>query len=252
MEKQPGQAGVPEWAASEVSFGGWCAIPSAITAEIMAGAGFDWLCFDMQHGAIDPLVAMLHASAAGPPVMVRVPWNDPPTIMRVLDVGAAGVIVPMVNTGEEAARAAGACFYPPAGYRSFGPIRRSRHVQGDAGVLCSVMVETVEAVHNIDAIASTPGVGAVFIGPADLALSAGLAAATAAGDPGHLGRIDSVVAACTRHSVVPGTSAGGPDDVARGRKAGLRMLSLTSDSRLVAPGARELPAAVRSKDRVIT
>src|SRR5258706_16395207 len=97
MEKQPGQAGVPEWAASEVSFGGWRAIPSAITAEIMAGAGFDWLCFDMQHGAIDldTLVAMLHASAAGPPAMVRVPWNDPPTIIRVPAVGAAGGIGPM-------------------------------------------------------------------------------------------------------------------------------------------------------------
>src|SRR5258708_20560807 len=123
MEKLPGQAGAPEWAASDVSFGGWCAIPSAITAEIMAGAGFDWLCFDMQHGAIDldTLVAMLHASAAGPPVMVRVPWNDPPTIMRVLDVGAAGVIVPMVNTGEEAARAPGRRFYPPPPHPAVRP-----------------------------------------------------------------------------------------------------------------------------------
>src|SRR5258706_1458243 len=97
MEKQPGQAGVPEWAASDVSFGGWCAIPSAITAEIMADAGFDWLCFDMQHGAIDlgTLVAMLQAAAAGPPVTVRVAWDDPPTVMRVVDLGAAGVSVPM-------------------------------------------------------------------------------------------------------------------------------------------------------------
>ena len=215
----------------------------------MAGIGFDWLCFDMQHGAIGPdvLVAMLQASAAGPPVMVRVPWNDPPTIMRVLDLGAAGVIVPMINSAEEAQRAAGACFYPPYGYRSFGPIRRSRHVQGDHAVLCMVMVETVEAVRNIDAIVSTPGVGAVFIGPADLALSAGLPASIEADDPGHLERIGRVVDSCDLHSVVPGIAAGSAEAAARWRKAGIKMLSLPGDSRLVALGAADLLAAVRAQ-----
>jgi 4-hydroxy-2-oxoheptanedioate aldolase len=215
----------------------------------MAGIGFDWLCFDMQHGAIGPdaLVAMLQASASGPPVLVRVPWNDPSTIMRVLDLGAAGVIVPLVNSAEEARRAAGACFYPPDGYRSFGPIRRSRHLQGDHDVLCMLMVETVDAVRNIDAIVSTPGVGAVFIGPADLALSAGLPPSIEGDDPGHLERIARVVDSCARHSVVAGIAAGSAEGVDRWRNAGLKMLSLTSDSRLVALGATQLLAAVRAK-----
>jgi 4-hydroxy-2-oxoheptanedioate aldolase len=214
----------------------------------MARAGFDWLCLDLQHGGIGPelLVPMLQATAAGPPVLVRVPWNDPATIMRVLDLGAAGVIVPMVSTAEEARRAAGACFYPPDGYRSFGPLRRSRHVQGETGVLCMVMAETVEAVQKIDAIASTPGVGGIFIGPADLALSAGLPPSIETDDPEHLERVARVVAACERHSVVPGIAAGSAEAAAAWRGRGLRMLSLTSDARMVALGAAELLAAVRA------
>jgi len=105
----------------KAAFGGWCVVPGSFTAEVMARAGFDWICIDIQHGLMgqQDMVGMLQGVAAtAVPSMVRVPWNDPGWIMKALDAGAAGVIVPMVNSPEEAAAAAGACRYPPEGYRS--------------------------------------------------------------------------------------------------------------------------------------
>src|SRR5262245_21018103 len=138
------------WVAGRVTFGGWCSIPSSVSVELMAAAGFDWLGFDMQHSAIgggDVLPMLPAASIKDVPVMVRVPWNDPPTIMRMLDLGAAGVMVPMVSSADEARRAAGACFYAPEGYRSYGPVRRAR---ASGAPLCSVMIETIEGVEKVD------------------------------------------------------------------------------------------------------
>jgi 4-hydroxy-2-oxoheptanedioate aldolase len=144
----------PAWVSGRVTYGGWCGIPSSVSVEPMAAVGFDWLGFDMQRSAIgaDDLLPMLQAACINDvPVLVRVPWNDAASIMRVLDLCAAGVIVPMVNTAAEARQAAGACLSPPDGYRSFGPVRRRSKPP-----LCSVMIETVEAVENVDEILAVP------------------------------------------------------------------------------------------------
>src|SRR5439155_16169946 len=112
--------------------GGWCVIPGAFTAEVVARSGVEWICIDAQHGLVGygEMLSMLQAvTATGVPALVRVPWNDPGWIMKALDAGAAGVIVPMVNTPEEAEAAAGACRYPPDGYRSWGPTRASLVVE---------------------------------------------------------------------------------------------------------------------------
>src|SRR5205814_2028442 len=101
-----------------VAHGGWCMISSPFAAEIMSAAGCDWLCIDLQHGLIDEAAmrGMVQAAAIrDTPVLVRVPWNEPGAIMRALDAGAEGVIVPMVNTVAEARSAAGASRYPPLG-----------------------------------------------------------------------------------------------------------------------------------------
>ena len=146
------------WREQKATVGGWLSIGNAYTAEVMANLGFDWLCVDLQHGLIDyqDLTAMLPAiSTTETTPIVRVPWNEPYEIMKALDAGAYGVIVPMVNNREEALRAVSACRYPPLGLRSFGPIRaalyggRGYSVESNGEIACIVMIETAEALENL-------------------------------------------------------------------------------------------------------
>ena len=148
-----------------------------------ASLGFDYVCIDLQHGLNDydgmaNALAAMAGSGATP--LVRVPWNEPGIIGRALDAGAAGVIIPMVNSVDEAQRAASACHYWPTGTRSFGPIALGAR-GGFAGieaaneqVLCIPMIETREAVEQIDDILGVPGISAVYVGPADLSITYGL------------------------------------------------------------------------------
>ncbi|MEJ5222351.1 MAG: aldolase/citrate lyase family protein, partial [Tepidiforma sp.] len=171
------------WAAGDVTYGGWLSIANTFTAEVMAHQGFDWLCIDMQHGVIDypAAVAMLQVIGGTPTIpFVRVPWNEPGIIGKVLDAGAMGVIIPMVNTPEEARAAVGACRYYPEGFRSYGPTRAAYYAGADyfAGanreIACIPMIETRQALDRLDEILAVPGIDAVYVGPADLSITLGL------------------------------------------------------------------------------
>src|SRR5918997_5730131 len=171
------------WAGGRTVFGLWMTVPGSVGAEILAGAGVDYVCVDQQHGVIDydAMVPMFQAiRAEGPAPITRVLSNDPFLIMKALDAGAWGVIVPLVNDTEDAARAVAACRYPPQGVRSYGPVRAARVIgsrdpEDLAGeVLCIVMVETREGLERVEEIAATPGLDGLYIGPSDLALSLGL------------------------------------------------------------------------------
>jgi 4-hydroxy-2-oxoheptanedioate aldolase len=177
-----------KWEAGEPAFGMWAAIPSSLTAELAARVGYDYVCVDLQHGLSDEraMLSIFHATgAAGCPSLVRLAWNEPWLIMRALDLGAAGVIVPLVGSGAEAARAVQACKYPPHGNRSYGPIRAAEVVGSAApddlagAVLCFVMIETRDGLDRVHEIAATPGLDGVYIGPSDLALGLGHAPGTA-------------------------------------------------------------------------
>lgn len=162
--------------------GYWIASDNPAGTERIAGVGYDYVCVDGQHGLLDysGWLAALTAidsrhRAAG---LVRVPSSDPFWIGRALDAGAYGVIVPLVNTAEEAARAVQACRYPPDGVRSFGPSRSSLRVGPDAAtanrsVSCLVMIETAEGLRNLDEICAVPGLDGLYIGPSDLTLALG-------------------------------------------------------------------------------
>ncbi len=153
------------WAAGETAFGGWCCLGSAFSAELLGSLGFDYVCVDCQHGltgydAMWPMVQALRGTGATP--VVRAPANDGPWLGKALDAGAEAVIVPMVNSAEEALRAAAACRYAPEGVRSYGPVRAGLLLGDDAAavnraVTCLVMIETVAAVAVADAICATPG-----------------------------------------------------------------------------------------------
>ena len=242
------------WDAGSLTLGGWCHIPSAFAAEVVARAGYDWVCIDMQHGLIgyEQMVHMLQALAiTSTPAFVRVADSDPTGIMLSLDAGAQGVIVPMVSSPQEGAAVVRACRYPPSGNRSWGPIRAALGVEGlsndviNHSVICCVMVETAEGVENIEAIAALPGIDAVFVGPRDLALSSGFPPSLEATDPRHRAQIDTVLRACKSTGVVAGTFCANSDMAAQWIAAGFKMLALSSDSRLLRHAAEQFIGAVR-------
>ncbi|MBT3939470.1 MAG: 2,4-dihydroxyhept-2-ene-1,7-dioic acid aldolase [Pelagibacterales bacterium] len=163
---------------------GWSSIANTFNSEILAVSGFDSVTIDMQHGLVgyQKVVEMLQAiSGYNITPMVRVPWNDPSMVMRCLDAGAYGIICPMVNTKEECEKFVAACRYPPKGNRSFGPIRARMYAGDDYfkhandTLLNFAMIETSEAVDNLDKILSVEELDAVYIGPSDLAVTMGYA-----------------------------------------------------------------------------
>ncbi|MFK5581830.1 HpcH/HpaI aldolase family protein [Serinicoccus sp. LYQ131] len=240
------------WDRGETAKGAWCASPSAVVAEALATVGFDYVCADMQHGVADysDVVPMMQAiSGQGATPVVRVPANDAAIIGRVLDAGALGVIVPLVSTPEDAARAVAACRYPPLGGRSYGPVRAST-VTGSKDpadlnqVICAVMVETQEGLDRVDEIAATPGVDVIYVGPADLSLALGLPPAYEHEDPVHADAVAKIQSACDRHGVVAGVHCTGGEMGARRISQGFRMTTLVNDLALVRSGGTHELAAV--------
>lgn len=241
-----------QWRAGGATVGGWLSIGSPFAAEVMAHAGFDWLCLDLQHGPIDQgqATAMLQAIGTTPTVpLVRVPWNDPAAIMRWLDAGAGGVVVPLVNDREQAERAVAACRYPPEGSRSSGAYRAmlawGTEYQRSANdeVACIVMIETAEALANLDAILSTPGVDAVYVGPADLAYGVGLEPGS--DDPRLAEAIERVLDAARRHGVASGIHTNSAAQTAEYLRMGFQMVTLGSDRGFMRSRAESELAAAR-------
>ncbi|MBX7111929.1 MAG: 2,4-dihydroxyhept-2-ene-1,7-dioic acid aldolase [Dehalococcoidia bacterium] len=243
------------WREGRPTVGAWLTANSAFNAESLAHVGFDWLCIDLQHGIVDyaDAVTMLQAISTTEVVpLVRVPWNDPATIMKVLDAGASGVVVPLVNNGEEAARAVAACRYPPLGIRSSGPAR-ARMVNGadyveaaNSEVACVVMIETAEALTRLDEILGTPGVDAAYIGPADLAFAIGLPGKGDNPHPRHLETVQTIVEACQRHGVAPGIHTNSVEYTQKYLDLGCLMVTLGSDTGFMTAKASADLKTVRS------
>jgi 4-hydroxy-2-oxoheptanedioate aldolase len=243
-----------KWAAGEAALGAWLAIPSTISAEIMARLGFDWLTIDLQHGLIDfnRMVEMLQAIATTPTTaIVRVPVGEASWIGRVLDAGAAGVIVPLVDNADEARAAVEACRYPPRGKRSYGPfraayIRDGRYTtQVDQEVVCLVMIETRDGIDNLEAILDVPGIDGVFVGPNDLSLALGLSPGSDQEAKVFTDAIDRIVAGCRARNLIAGCAS--TATVAKKRLAqGFRFVEVSRDSSSMVRAATEDLASVRA------
>lgn len=242
------------WASDRAALGSWCAMPGGFGAELMAAPGVDYICIDQQHGLIDypDMVEMLRAiEGRGAVPFTRVPANEPWLIGKALDAGIQGIVVPMVNSGADAARAVAACRYGRGGLRSYGPLRASMtmdsrdiDVLGDE-VLCFVMVETREALDNLDQIAATPGLDGIYVGPADLALGLGLAPDLDKSEPEHVAAVTRIMETCQRHAIVPGIQCGAGKAARAQVDRGFRMVTFAKDSALVTAGlARELADAL--------
>ena len=225
------------WAGGARTLGAWLAIPSIVAAETTARTGFDYVCADLQHGALDyaDSVGLFQAVLiAGSTPIARVPWNEPGVVGKVLDAGAEAVIVPMVNTAEQAAAAVRAARYPPLGARSFGPTvsgARSSNYAATANDVVAVipMIETVEALGHLDDILSVPGVDAIYVGPADLSLSLGLPPGNNDDQESFREALATIVAGCRRHGIVAGIHATG-SLTARRLEQGFAMVTVTSDT----------------------
>jgi 4-hydroxy-2-oxoheptanedioate aldolase len=235
----------------------WLAIPSGFSAEVMAQCGWDSVTVDMQHGVQDyQSMVQCFQAMDGHPVtpLVRVPWNEPGIIGKVLDGGAWGVICPMVNTAAESRALASFSLYPPKGKRSNGPIRAAAY--GEASpyqsiandeVLVIPMIETQEAIDNIDAILDVPGISGIYIGPSDLGLSLGLKPMLDREEPEIFKIYEKLVAATAKRGQFAGIHNATGSYAARMIGMGFRLVTIANDSGLMARAAREQIAITRKE-----
>lgn len=243
------------WAQGRAVVNGWLAIPSAFSAETMAQAGFDSLTVDMQHGVQDYLSTVACFQGMQPhPVtpMVRVPWNEPGIIGKVLDAGAMGVICPMVNTAEQAAALVSACRYPPEGTRSFGPIRAG--IYGEAGTYFDTanrdiavipMIETKQALDNLEAILDTPGIDGIYVGPSDLGLSLGLPPKLDREEPEILKIYERLLSECGKRNIAVGLHNGSAAYAKRMIGMGFKLTTILNDSGILLQAARAAVATAK-------
>ena len=243
------------WKADRAAVNGWLAIPSAFSAETMAHQGWDTLTIDVQHGMIDyqAMVGMLQAiSTTNTVPVVRVPWLEPGILMKSLDAGAYAVICPMVNTREDAQKLVAYTHYAPRGTRSYGPIRALLYGGADYPqhandtIVTFAMIETAQALDNLDDILSVEGLDAIYIGPSDLSLALGCTPTFDDLDPKAAEAVDHILARAQAHGVVAGIHNGAPEAALKRIAKGFRFVTIGSDARLMAAGAQQVLAKMRA------
>jgi len=233
-------------------------ITTAAIAEMLVAAGFDFFFIDMEHGSVDFETVSSITSAAralGIAPIVRIPWNDRVWILRALELGAAGILVPMVESRDDAEQILRCAKYAPEGargvalrrlhshYRRVDPIDYTRQANQETIVL--VQIESVRAVGNVDDILSVPGIDVAYVGPSDLSQSLGLLGKM--DDPALIGSIVKVIASARRHGISPGIHANDASSVRRWVKEGVRFISLGSDVGFLIDGAASSLSSSKSR-----
>jgi 2-keto-3-deoxy-L-rhamnonate aldolase RhmA len=241
--------------AGEHVVGTFLNLGSPLATEICSTMGMDWVLLDLEHGAGPEADLLAHAQATGngtASLLVRVEANDRPRFARALDIGAAGVMVPRVETAEEAATAISSMQYPPVGTRGvalgtraarfgvegFEPIHRA-----GSQLLGVIQIESERAVSNVDAIAAVPGVDVLFVGPADLTFSMGIPGQTR--DPRFVDALEKVNAAARRHHKAAGFLMRSVEELDTYIGLGYTFLGISTDSGVLASGMRALAAGFR-------
>src|SRR5438445_11361222 len=242
----------------EPALGAWLSLPSVPSARIMARLGFDWLVVDMEHSAQNPVLmadmiaTIVDAGSCAP--IVRVPANSVEWFKWALDAGAWGVVVPMVNTREEAHRAVEYTKYPPIGERSiggaFGPygfgITNWHDYARTANdeIIVTIQIESRQALQHLDEILSVPGIDVAFVGPNDLHAQLGLTPSSEGAEPEFLDALERIKAAARNHRVATGIFSGGGEAAAERIRQGFQMISVTTDiSSMISAATRNLRVA---------
>lgn len=249
-----------KWIRERVLNGEWMGgtflnLGSSVTAEIAGQAGFDWLLVDLEHGMGDrhEMLLQLQAMAGSPSApLVRIAWNDPVRVKRVLDLGVSGVMFPYVCSADEAQHAVAAMRYPPAGVRGvartnracdFGPGFDEYFRAANSQLLTIVQVETRDAVGHSDEIAAVEGVDVLFIGPLDLSVSLG--AVGQWDHPAVRAAFEKVLNACKKSEKIAGILASTEEQVARVRELGFTFVGLSSDGGALALAMRQIASSLR-------
>jgi 4-hydroxy-2-oxoheptanedioate aldolase len=244
------------WAAGEVLGCAWLGINHSFVVELFARQDFDCITLDMQHNMNESadLVGLLQAiELSNKPTLIRAASHDSAVLMKALDAGVHGVIVPLINTATEAAKVVSACLYPPLGTRSYGPFRASfvfpNYVdQANDNIEIFAMIETAEGLKNLDSICQTPGLTGIFIGPADLSYALGLAPRADNDDPKHLETVAHIVATCKKHNLVVGIYSDDPAYARRAAAQGIQLIVIASDARLISNAAAQKIAAFKHSE----
>ncbi len=243
------------WGSGRETLGLWLSTADPVTVEVLGGLGYDYLCLDVQHGLVDyssavPALQAQQRSSSIP--IARAPWNEPGIIGKLLDAGVMGVIIPMVNTVAEAEQAVAACRYAPMGSRSYGPTRAAGALGGryfedaNSQIACIPMIETTTALENLDDIAKVEGIDALYVGPADLAISLGFGPGSDNDDPSFQDALQHVLSACEANGIAPGIHSV-PSLVQTRLAQGFRMVTVTSDLQAAGAGAKQALAVARGK-----
>lgn len=245
-------------AGGQVVIGATITAASPDVAASLAGAGYEFLWIEMEHSGLTLETArnMILATRGLKAVpIIRVPFNEPWLAKRALDIGALGVIFPFTNTRELAEQAVQACKYPPVGIRGFGPSLATARwgMTGEAyvkfaneNVMVIPIIETKQAVENIDRIASVPGVDVLFVGPNDLSFSLGVGGRTK--EPVVEEAVAKVLAAGRKHNIPVGYSTGDPAEINRRIEQGFRFFQTSSDLALMGSAARQLLSQIKRPD----
>ncbi len=243
------------WKGGGAVVNGWLTIASTFSAETMAHQGWDSLTIDLQHGLVDyqKAVDMFAAiSTTNTVPMARVPWNEPGTLMKVLDAGAYALICPMVNTRADAERLVSATHYPPRGTRSFGPLRAMLYggddyqAQANDTVVIFAMIETKEALENLEDILSVPGLDSIYVGPVDLSLALGCRPTMDDVERPVAEAIDHILARAKAHGVVAGIHNASPEAARKRIEKGFQFVTIGSDAAFMAEGAQRAVSVVRT------
>ena len=240
----------------EATFGTWLTLPDPVAARLLATSGFDWITVELEHTATTFETAALSfamIAAGGCVPLARVPVNSAENIKRVLDTGAWGVIVPMVNSRAEAAAAVAAARFPPLGRRSVGGQLNAANFDADQAtyrqraneeILVVVMIEHVDAVADAEAIITTPGIDAIFIGPNDLLNSLGQMPSFESEAPEFVAAVNRVRDLCQRHRVPVGIHVISPEAAKQRVAEGFQFIALGSDAGFMLGKAHEITSAL--------
>jgi 4-hydroxy-2-oxoheptanedioate aldolase len=248
------------WNKGIPTINGWLTLPASLSAEIMARSGFDSVTIDMQHGAIDysgalELLAALAATEVTP--LVRVPNSDSTFITRVLDLGALGVICPMISSAAEARTFAAGARYHPVGNRSSGPLRAAMLYGADYfkqvndAVLVLGMIETPGAIRNLDEILEIETMDGIYVGPNDLGIAMGMSAGTDREEPEFLRTLEDIARRANAHRKIPGLHTNSSKYASRAIGMGYGFVTVCADAGLIREGAtaavRDLRGTLRAR-----
>ena len=240
----------------KAAINGWIEIPSSYSVEAMAHQGLDSLTIDLQHGAIsqsDILQIFQAISTTEVVPMARLNWNEPDQIMKALDYGAYGIICPMVSNRNQAEKFVQACMYPPKGYRSFGPTRGFMYGGNDYvdhandEILKIAMIETKEALNELDKIMKTPDLDGVYIGPSDLSLSIGEKAGfdKPEGHPTYEQALN-ILNHAKKNNIVAGIHNATPEYAKKMINIGFQLVSVGSDKIFMSDGAKSIVNKIKN------